>query len=122
MTEAEALEMIAIYIANAIESFSLYFAFLAAYMVTAYVVGSNLSRFQAVAVSGIYCVAAITISLSLIVSIQAWIAVKESTPTVLDEVLLYSPMLWLALMPVILISGISVSLYFMWQVRHPESA
>ena len=121
MTEAEALEMIAIYIGNAIQSFSLYFAFLAAYMVTAYVVGGNLTRFQACLVSGVYSVAAITISLSLIVSVQAWIAVKESTPTVLDDVVLYSPALWLALLPVILAAGISASLYFMWQVRHPKT-
>ncbi len=121
MTEAEALEMIAIYIANAIESFSLYFAFLATYLVTAYFVGRNLSRFQAFAVSGAYCVAAIVISLSLIVSVQAWIAVKESNPTVLDEVLLYNSTLWLVSMPIILFAGILISLYFMWQVRHHKT-
>ena len=121
MTEAEALEMIAFYTANGIESFSLYLSFTAAYLVTAYIVGSNLSRFQALAVSGLYCIAAASAALSLLGGIQAWIAIMESTPTVLDDVPLYNPTLWLTMMPFILIPGIVVSLYFMWSVRHPKT-
>ena len=121
MTEAEALEIIAIYTANSIESFSLYLSFTAAFLVTAYFVGAKLSLAQTFAVSGLYCIAAISASLSLVGGIQAWIAVKESTPTVIDQIPIYNPTLWLTMMPVILVPGIFVSLYFMWSIRHSKS-
>jgi hypothetical protein len=51
MTEAEALELIAIYVTNAHEGFTLYLSVTFAYLITAYLVGSKLSPFQALAVS-----------------------------------------------------------------------
>ena len=118
MKEAEALELIAIYTANAIESFALYLAFTFAYLIAAYFVGRKLSRFQVLTVSGLFCVAAINAALSVMAAVHAWTAIKNNTPTVLDAVLIYSPILWVVIMPVILIPGILISLYFMWNVRH----
>ena len=122
MTEAEALELIAIYTANALESFTLYLSFTIAYLVTAYFVGKNLSRFQIFAVSGPFCIAAISATLSLLGSVQAWIAIKSATSTVIDTVPIYNSTLWTFMMPVILIPGILISLYFMWNVRAAKIA
>ena len=47
MTEAEALELIAIYITNAHGGFTIYLSVTFAYLVTAYLVGRKLSPFQA---------------------------------------------------------------------------
>jgi hypothetical protein len=45
-----------------------------------------------------------------------------STPTVLDAVLIYNPILGVVIMPVILIPGILISLYFIWNARHINTA
>ena len=121
MTEVEALELIATYTANALESFSLYLSFTAAFLITAYFVGNNLTGFQTFAASSLYCTAAVSAFLALMASVQAWVAIKESTSTVLDSVPIYSPSLWLTMMPLILAPGILVSLYFMWSIRHPKA-
>lgn len=121
MTEAEVIELIAIYTANALESFTLYLSFTAAYLIAAYFVGNNLTRFQTAAASALYLIASSSAALSLQAGIQTWVALKDSTPTIIDSVPLYSPKLWLVMMPTVLIPGIFVSLYFMWSVRHPKA-
>ena len=121
MTEAEALELIAIYVTNAHGGFALYLSVTFAYLVTAYLVGSKLSPFQALAVSGLFFISATIIALSTMASVQAWIAVKRSTSTVIDTVALYNPELWLFTLPVILFPGVLVSLYFMWHIRHEKT-
>ena len=121
MTEAEALELIAIYVTNAHGGFALYLSVTFAYLVTAYLVGSKLTPFQALAVSGLFFITAIVTTLSTISSVQAWIVVKRSTSTVIDTVALYNPELWLFTLPVIMFPGVLVSLYFMWNIRHEKT-
>jgi hypothetical protein len=120
MSEAESLELIALYTANAITSFSLYISFTFAFLVAAYFVGRDLSRFQAITISGLYFVAAISGSLSLFASVHAWVVIKRSTATVFNTVPIYNETLWLVMMPIILVLGILISIYFMWDVRHRE--
>lgn len=58
MTEAEAIELIAIFTTNVIASNTIYLSFTFAYLTAAYFVGASLSRFQAIFVSVLYALAA----------------------------------------------------------------
>ena len=121
MTEAEAVELIAIYTANAMDSFTLYISFTTAYLVTAYFTGKNLTRFQALSASGLFCLGAIAGALTCLASVQAWAGILRDNRTVIDSISIYSSNLWLVIMPTIFGAGILVSLYFMWSVRHPKT-
>ncbi|WNC69091.1 hypothetical protein RI845_02795 [Thalassotalea nanhaiensis] len=117
MTDAEALELIALYANNALTSFTIYITFTFGFLVTAFVVGAKLTRFQAFVVSTLYLISVGSAALSLIVDMQVWVAIKESTPTLIDELPLTNGTFWLTYMCIVLIGGILVSLYFLWDIR-----
>ena len=77
MTEAEMLEMAAIYTDNCMTIFNTYVSITFAYLVVAYLAGNKLSRLQAAVVTGLYlltaagCLAAIDTQLGAIVHFQA---------------------------------------------------
>ena len=54
MTEAEALELIPLYVDIAVTSFSVYITITFAYFTLSYLIGAKLSIFQAIAVSSLY--------------------------------------------------------------------
>ena len=120
MTEAEALELYAMYISNAMTAFTIYISFTFAYLVTAFYVGFKLTRFQVIVAGGIYVISAGSITLSLIGNLQASESILNATTTVIDELALHRNGLWVSTMSLILTLGIIVSLYFMWSVRNPK--
>jgi hypothetical protein len=120
MTEAEAVELIAIYTANGIDSITLYISFTSAYLATAYFAGQNLTRFQVLSASGLFCLGAIAAALTCVASVQAWDEIMRDNRTVIDSVPIYASNLWLVMMPALFSAGILVSIYFMWNVRHPR--
>ena len=121
MTEAEALELVAIYTANAHTSFSIYISVTFAYFATAFFVGSRLTGYQALAASGLYFISATGSMLALIANIQVWVGVAESTATLLDRLPLMNGMLWILCLSLVMGIGVLASLYFMWDVRHSEA-
>ena len=121
MTEAEVLELVALYGANAITSFTAYISVMFAFMITTFYVGLQLTNFQALAVSGLFVFSTGSSLLAEVGYLQAMFIVKESTPTVLDGVLIYDGKFWVPYMASILLVGILVGLYFMWRVRHPKT-
>lgn len=117
MTEAEIAELVAAYWDIAVNSFTVYITFTFAYLATAYFVGANLTRFQALTVSGMYIGCAASAILSMTAAMQAWSVYKTSATTKLDQVSLLSETFWLFYMPLLTAAGIVVSLYFMYELR-----
>jgi len=120
VTEAEALELYAMYISNAMTAFTIYISFTFAYLVTAFYVGFKLTSFQVIVAGGIYVISAGSITMSLIGNLQASESILNATTTVIDELALHRNGLWVSTMSLILTLGIIVSLYFMWSVRNPK--
>lgn len=118
MTEAEALELISMYVDIAVSSFSIYLTITFAYLTVAFFVGKSLSTFQAVAISSLYLIGAGSAIANLVIQLQAWGKIKELYTTILDEFFFWEAEFWLAYMPTLMIGGVLIGLYFMWNVRH----
>lgn len=121
MTEAEALETIGIYTANAHTAFTLYLSFTFAYFASAHFVGRDLSRFQVFAATGLYVVSAISGLLAAVANVQVWGAVASETRTVMDSLPLFDSRVWVLFLSTTMVMGIFLSLYYMWDVRHPKA-
>jgi hypothetical protein len=52
-----------------------------------------------------------------LIQIQAWGKIKEEYTTILDEFTLWHPDYWLSSVPVLMVAGILLGLYFMWNIR-----
>jgi hypothetical protein len=120
MTEAEALEVAGIHVANGITAFSIYITFTLAYLVASYHTGSKLSSFQIVTVSILYIFAALSSMLSLINSVLIFGQALEMT-TMSSITPFAGGKFWAIGMTSLMTSGILVSLVFMWSVRHPKT-
>jgi len=97
--------------------FTIYVSFTFAYLVTAYFVGIKLTRFQAIAASGLYVVAAGFMALVMIAWTEALFAITDRTSTALDAVGLIQRGYWIETFSILLGAGLLISLYFMWDVR-----
>lgn len=117
MSEAETLEVIAIYAANAADSYLGFVSITFAYLTVAYFVGRALSKFQTIAVSGLYLAASMPMAVSCVISTQAWAATMSSKSTVLDTLTLYTGGYWDIYMAILLTAILAISLYFMIDVR-----
>ena len=122
MTEAEAIELIAIFTTNVIASNTIYLSFTFAYLTAAYFVGASLTRFQAIFVSVLYALAANGAMMTQLGSIQAWSIIMEEHATALDSVPMYNGEFWQIAIPISLSIMTLASLYFMWNVRHRRIA
>ena len=121
MTEAEVLELAANYSSNAMTAFTIYISFTFAYLITAFYVGKKLTAFQVVTASGLYVVSVGSTVLAVIGALQVQYAIQDTKDTVLDRFPIWTGGLWISYMGTILIIGILISLYFMWNVRHSET-
>ena len=121
MTEAEAIENIALYGGNAAMSFTIYITFTFGFLAAAFFVGSDLTRFQAIAAVGLYTTAGGGAVISMVTYIQGAGAIMNNTPTFLDMLPLYNMGLWMYVLSAISMAGTLISLYFMWGVRHPKN-
>ncbi|MGR8950541.1 MAG: hypothetical protein ACU84Q_21055 [Gammaproteobacteria bacterium] len=117
MTEAETLELISLYYGNAIDAFTIFISFTFAYLTVAYFVGAALTRFQASAASGLYILSSSSAAVGSILPMLAWSDLLGSRKTVLGKFEIWDGNFWIAYMGIIYITAISVSLYFMFDVR-----
>ena len=118
MNEGDAIEA-AIGTAGVVFScFAIYISFTFAYLMTAYFVGNKLTRFQVIATTGLYVIAAGFMALVMIAWTQALFAITDATATALDTVLFIQRGYWVETFSILLSSGLLMSLYFMWDVRH----
>jgi hypothetical protein len=121
MSEAEVLDLVATFNANASTNFTIFISFTFAFLATAFFVGAKLSRFQALAASVMYAVSAGSAALSCVGWLQAFDAMMESKTTLLGTIPLFSAHFWVGGMSILFVTGMSVSLYFMWSVRHSKA-
>jgi hypothetical protein len=121
MTEVDALELAATFTANALSSFTIFISFTFGFLATAFFVGWKLTRFQALAVAGAYLVSAGAMASASVAWLQAFVALKNSNATFLDTIPLFSGEVWVSGTSFILILGMAISLYFMWDVRRPKT-
>ena len=122
MTEVEAFELAAIWSANVLTCLSLYITFTFAYLATAFFVGRQLSTFQAVAASVLYLFAAGSMTIGLLADLQ-WLdaAIIHAGSLAPDGISTRSEF-WVLYLGVLAISGILLSLYFMWDVRKTRAS
>ena len=119
MSIAEANEVAAMWIANAMTAFSIYLTFTFAYLTIAYLAGKDLSRFQAFSLSTLYIAGALISLLSCIDNLNFLHAVLQQSEALQSAATLPTEF-WIYYIAPLLITGVFVSLYFMWDVRHPR--
>ena len=117
MSEAETIELVAVYGSNAMPAFTIYISFTFGYLVTAYMVVANLTPFQSIVASGLYVLAAGAAATAHILWLDILFAVVQTAPTVLDARPLLQGSAWLWGMSIIQIAGILLSLNFLLQIR-----
>ena len=118
MSEVEATAMLAA-IGDTVCSFTaLWVSVTFAYLSVAYFVGGNLSRFQNLAVSGLYLASALLFGIGALAHTQSWCELEAKYSTsyrrffLADVVPFYTPS-----MAVFFVVGLCVSFYFMYNVR-----
>lgn len=120
MTEYELVDAIASYTGLLHSWLMAYFTIFTAYVVSAYVVGCQLTKFQAFVVTTCFLVLS---SLVVIATMGTGMRFIELTQQISalnpDRTYLVSPTL-IGISGVVLAIGILVSLKFMWDVRHPK--
>jgi biotin transporter BioY len=121
MTEAETLELAATLAETTHTAFTIYISFTFGFLVTAFLVGSKLTRFQALAAIGMYIVSAGSMALATIGWLQTLFAVKNSNTTLMDTIPILNGDAWVSGMSILVVLGMLVSIYFMWNIRHPKN-
>ena len=90
MTEAEALEVLSEFANNTATYFTMFVSFTFAYLTVTYLVGKSLSRFQSLAISGLYVISALVSGITTVGWAQAWLVLRTSETTMLNEVWLFN--------------------------------
>jgi hypothetical protein len=121
MTEADTIEVAAICAANSFTAFTIYISFTFGFLATAFFVGNKLTRFQVLAATGMYLIAAGATALAMLIWLKALFLVLNDQNTVLNSLPFLNENAWIGSMSIISIGGILVSSYFMWGVRHPKT-
>ena len=119
MGDLAAQEVLAMWSDNSQSAFSIYLTLTFAYLTAAYFVGAKLSTFQALAVSGLYSAGAAIALLSCINQLFFFSAIMQEYPD-LAATSVASGEFWIYYIGPLLAVGIFVSLYFMWDIRHPK--
>jgi hypothetical protein len=117
MTEAETLEVLSDFANNTATYFTMLVSFTFAYLTVAYFVGRSLSRFQCLAISGLYLISALVSGTTTVGWAQAWLTLREREATMLDDVWLFNDIGWIGMVSFLFITIAVVSMYFMYDVR-----
>ncbi len=122
MSEAEAIEGITGLLDSGIASFTVFFSFTFAYLTVCYLVGTNLSRFQAVSISMLYVVSAAPTAVTVIGVQRAMAEIQKSSPSiVIDDLMLWDVLYWHTYTMALFVSVIILSLYFMYDIRRART-
>ncbi len=101
---------------------AIFFSVTFAYVSVAYLVGSSLSRFQCLAVSTLYLLAASIFGASTVGYTNIWFIVKSRWPTAFDEVWIFNNFAWQPGIITVVLGITALSLYFMYDIRKSNSA
>ena len=121
MTEAEATSTLATIGDTMCAFIGLWVSATFAYLSVAYFVGRDLTRFQNIAVTGLYGVSATLFAFGAAVHAEAWLDIAIHGGTIYGSIstALFYPY-FMPAFTLILVAGISISFYFMYNVRHTE--
>ena len=122
MTEADTIEVAAICAANSFTAFTIYISFTFGFLATAFFVGNKLTRFQVLAATGMYLIAAGATVLVTLSWLKALFLVLNNQNTVLDAIPFMNGSAWVVIKSIITLGGMIVSSNFMWEVRRRETA
>jgi hypothetical protein len=122
MTEAEAIESLAIMASNTATYFTVFLSFTFGYLSVAYFLGAALTNFQCLAISGIYFFSASVFGAAAIGWTGAYDDLKNREQTILDDYWILNIAEWASGVLVMVVSIILVSLYFMYDVRKRATA
>jgi hypothetical protein len=117
MTEYELLDAAGTYFGLGSSTLMGYFSVLTAYFISAYVVGSNLSRQQVIAITGLYLTMQIFMTWGAVgyfAGARALVDLSElagQRPPIKPHIFILP----------LLVLGIFSGLKFMWDVRHPKT-
>jgi hypothetical protein len=120
MTQAELWEMNFMCIANALTAFSIYLTVAFAYLATAYFVGKKLSGLQAFVVSGLFVFASLSAIGGCMAQLRRASEFQLALSSQSNELMLRpltNASFWSTYMPLLMLSGVLVSLYFMFDRR-----
>lgn len=123
MTQAELWELNLFCIANALTAFSIYLTVVFAYLGVAYFVGSKLSKIQAFVMSGLFIFAALAGLGGSMAQLRRASYFQTELKSQTSDLLmpLTNANFWVTYVPSLMLIGIFVSLYFMWDVRHRQT-
>ena len=120
MTEYELIDAVGTYSSGMQSWTALYFSGISAYLITAYVVGKNLNKSQAIIISGGFILFAINavagyqgLGLKLAALNEELTALRPENTSLASE-------LGISIYSLVFVLGILVSLKFMWDIRHPK--
>lgn len=117
MTEAEVLDLVVGFGANATNGFALYISFTFAFLTICYFIGSKLTRSQAIIISAIYVLGAAGPAASAYSHMVAIAELQSQHPTMLDGLFGWDQELWMIWEPTMAAIGVLLSLYFLYDVR-----
>ena len=107
---------------GAVNVFTIFISVTFAYLTVAYVVGRSLSKFQLLAISGLYLVTAATMGSTCVACVLAWETLAHRYPSVLSDIPFFTVGIWHIVMAVIFTAGVVVSFYFMYNIRNSNSS
>jgi hypothetical protein len=117
MSEAEALEVLSDFASNTATYFTMFISFTFAYLTVAYFIGQALSKFQCLAISGLYIISAAVSGITTVGWSQAWLVLRAREETMLNEVWLFNDIGWIGTVTFLFVTISVVSLYFMYDIR-----
>ena len=120
MTQAELWELNFICIANSLTAFSIYLTVTFAYLGVAFFVGAKLSRLQAFVMSGLFIFASLAALGGCMAQLRRASEFQLQLQSQSGELALMpltNASFWVTYMPLLMLAGVVVSLYFMWDTR-----
>ena len=115
MSEAEILEILNLYVSNALTSYTIFISFLFAYIVAVYVAGDALSKPQAILVSSLYFIAAAAPALACIAMCNSVDNLISKHPEIAGSWLWFLP--WTVMLSIATSLTMIGSLYFIYDIR-----
>jgi len=121
VTETDVIEALSELSINAATYMTVFISLTFAYLTVAYFVGRSLSRFQCVAISGLYVLFASMTGASAVAWSEAFQLFRTKERSILDEVWIFENTNWTFTLSPILVMVVFTSLYFMYNVRRAKS-
>lgn len=123
MTEYELFELLQGFYEKMNVDATIYFTLVSAYLVVAFLVGSNLTRIQLLIVNTLYILWSVGTINSLYIGMLAAVRLQDGLVEMKSRFYVgdTSTTFWVLGFMLIQAAGIIASLYFMWSVRHPKT-